>query len=599
MVVHVVGVGIMKRDEEDLVAGVLKLGWQGAGGRDHRRSLLRVDAKVQVAVALLHQATVYEIAGTTELANQIWPSVHRRWHELDESDAFRDWIAERAEASCGKERGREVAPRVAAAFTRRVLPRIHGAIAISTSSSDQATFHELQIKELARKYGAPEIDPDSLAVCELNWTRFIRTLHAPVPGSPHLMLYTRALESTEPARDRHALADEIAGLVTALVGKTERGDAFERLAKTVPDHFGLRRVYAREVLLSGKREVRARRYAAAARFYLWARELDPLLEAEVATAVADCAASVQGQATGGAGEPAEPDPYAIWGQRGQRSRRPRKDPRAQYFEFEKALVFPETAEAKALRSATGFAIYSTLLFRLGLDPENPEHVQAAERLLATVSGDESLSKAALIAQFPVLRDVPWAELERLSGASAVQLAIELPALDRLPDYTPSETRLRAYYGQLTNELRDMPPTRARRSLALDWLASTVDVMPKLAALAGLVMLVVGLTVFAVHGHAAARRDSDYARFRAAVAAKDAPRAIDAARDFLDVTTDSTSDYRSQDVADEYSRVLLVEMRKAATANDSTRLATLAGDARALRSWYSTNDANLDKKLVAR
>src|SRR3569623_2730656 len=106
MAVHVGGVGILMRDDEDLVAGVLMRGWQGAGGRDHRRSLLRVDAKVQVAVALLHQATVYEIAGTTELAKQIWPSVHRRWHELDESAAFRDWIAERAEASCGKERGR-------------------------------------------------------------------------------------------------------------------------------------------------------------------------------------------------------------------------------------------------------------------------------------------------------------------------------------------------------------------------------------------------------------------------------------------------------------------------------------------------------------
>lgn len=564
---------------------------------DFFRAWSGIDARVRVATALLNQAISYELSGNTDRAHELWPAVHRRWRALCASSEFRGWLAARAERELGAGHGEQRASDAISWFTRVLLPRSHAAVAVSGELDAHSVYHRVQVDLLALSQGGVDnIDPDSYSSTRVNCVRLMRALDGDPLAPRRIASFIAALDSAVLVRDRIAVADEIAALLAPHAANSERSEVFEQLARRVPEHFGLRRLHAGVVLRAGQSEARRRRYVRAVRSLLCAGEVDPLLLDEVQGGVERCVQEMNAAlGRGQSSQDTEADAFTAWETMAPKARHARRRYEASTQQFEEALGFRETVEAEALRIATHVAILTTVVARVGLNPDDPEHREAGHALLAAVGGQDPAARASLIQHHPSLRGAPWDLIERMPGASPAQLAVNLPALPPLPDHTPAELRMRAVHDRLVTETRDLRPARARRLLAMDWSTSDLDLVPKLAAAAGIVMLVIGLVVYAVHGRRAARRDADYARLQDGITANDRMKTIGAARDFIAATPDIKCDYRSQRVADEYAKDLLVQMREAATAKDTASLTKLAKDARSLRVWYTSNAAVLGKE----
>lgn len=261
-----------------------------------------------------------------------------------------------------------------------------------------------------------------------------------------------------------------------------------------------------------------------------------------------------------------------------------------------ARAYLESKAAHAVRERSIRAVFAQIAARLGLDPTDDGHVQAAASFAeaCTTLPADARPEAVLpplLEKLPVLAEADRSRLEWLvehRQATVLAAAFELPP--PLPPEAPEvfARNAAAAARERLSALRPRPAETARRLSLPRWLFQPVDTRYKaLGALGGLALVAAGglaTTRFCDH----VMRDRDYAALVAAVDHDDQAGAVDAAGGFLAHTAPGFVDYRVTEVTTTYERELLRQLLAAQQRSDPRATTDILPRIRRLQEWMAAD-----------
>jgi hypothetical protein len=556
---------------------------------DFARALRDGKAQRDTAAHLLAEAVAGEAAEMTgPLARERWGTVDRLWSELARSAAVAGELR-RVANHLGLPRPDATTAKVLAAITTELLPSLHLIFATATDDPEHRALH------LAGADGAPDHPLTALARATLRAEKLAaaRRLHADSHHAEALWAYV-ALEPGE-RRETPRLARELGDLAAA-VQKTAStctfiaaqnliralGAALNAYPFDVRICLAMAALHARSAILL----LEHNRFNEAGVHLVRASALDPAdpapldllrsIRQELAAAGLQLTSAVQeGRVLNYLGTALLAEVKA---------------------DMHEAAVLLGSSEHTGLRETHEAAVAGELAVRLGLDPTDSDEQSAARAIVAALrpkSEDRAARAwriAVLLASQPALAGAPGETIraaeERDAPLCPEGLIAALPAPPRVPENIDSAALRKA---MIAMRKASGPEEGAQRrrfnpARAYPWLFSRLDPRAKLAAAAGLSLLLVGCGLLGRNAHDASRRNDTYAELRSAAAESRHKDVIRAARGFMASTRSEAEDYRAREVARAYQKALLQEIAQATSGAAEQDLPQLLADARALAAW---------------
>ena len=560
---------------------------------DFARSLRDATLQRTTAAHLLAEAIAGETAGITgPVAAERWGTVDRLWQELAWSRHAASELGEVARC-LGLPEPESTAKKVLAAITAELLPSLHLIFAAAARDPEHRELHLRGAGE------APAHPLTNVARAVLRAEQLVDARRLRDAGQHCRALHAYLAFAPETHRERPQLALEIgslaeqveksaqAYLITSALGLVT---ALTKAMQAYPFDARICRAAAALHMRCGVLLVNDCQFNAGGAHFVRAMALDPrspepqglLLatrEALIAAGHELAAAVKKGHTLNQAG-------LSLLAEvRG---------------DLCQVAALAESYEFWDLRNSYEKALSAELALRLGLDPSEPrEHVAAlaiVEELNNESERGASLDErmARLLADHPDLAGAPWelirAAEERGEPLSAEGLIAALPAPPRAPEKLDDSALDQAILRMREASSRRAAPRRFSAARAYPWLFSRVDLPAKVAAVAGLSLILVGGGRLAGNALDANRRNGTYAELRSAATEARHEDVIRAARRFIASTASGADDYRAREVARAYRKALLQEITRTAAGGSEQELPRLLADARALEAWTPNESA---------